>query len=102
MNIFDSSFFEGGEFLSGDLILLFVSTVCHISSLSEKSSGDLLLDCEILDFDLTRINGDIGVLVCFGAALLVLDNGFIMKTDKVSGVGGLRPITATSGRRSYN
>jgi hypothetical protein len=76
MNMFESDFLGGGDFVSGDLIRLFestVCTVCHIFSLSELSSGDLLLDCDILV--LTRINGDIGLLIGFVAVLLVLDVG---------------------------
>lgn len=72
--------------VSGDLIRLFESIVCQISSLSEKSSGDLLLVGGILV--LTRINGERGgLLICFVAAVLVLDDELITKTDKVRGVG---------------
>jgi len=68
------------------LSLTVESTVCQISSLSEKSTSGLSLVCGILV--LTRINGDIGgLLICFVAAVLVFDNELIMKTDKVRGVG---------------
>jgi len=100
MNMFKSNFLGEGDFVSGDLIRLFESTVCQIFSLSEKSSGDLLLDCDILV--LTRIDGDIGLLIGFVAVLLVLNVGFIMKADKVSGVSGLGSITTVNGRQSFN
>lgn len=85
MNMFESAFLCGGDLVSGDLIRLLESTDCQISSLSVKSSGDLWLVCDILV--LTRINGDIGLLICFVAAVLVLGVGVITRTDKVSGVG---------------
>jgi len=95
MNMFESNFLGGGDFVSGDLIRLFESTVCQIFLLSEKSSGDLLLDCDILI--LTRINSDIGLLIGFVAVLLVLDVRFITKANKVSYVGGLGWITTANG-----
>lgn len=86
MNMFESTFLCGGDLVIGDLIRLFESTVCQISSLSEKSTSGLSLVCGILV--LTRINGDIGgLLICFVAAELVLDDELITKTDKVRGVG---------------
>lgn len=100
--MFESTFLCGGDLVSGDLIRLFKSTVCQISSLSERSASDLLLVCGILV--LTRINGDIsGLLICFVTAVLVLDDEVITKTDKVRGIElGLGPVTTASGRRSYN
>jgi len=97
MNMFESTFLCGGDLVSGDLIRLFESTVCQISSLSEKSSGDLLLFCGILV--LTRINGDKGgLLISFVAAVLVLDDELITKTDKVRGIG--RPWAGNDRGRS--
>lgn len=88
-------YLDGGEFECGDLIHLFGSTVCQISSVSDRTFGDLLLVCGILV--LTRINGDIGLLLCFEVELFNLVE-FITKTDKQSGVGSLEPITTASGR----
>jgi len=86
MNMFEFAFLCGGDLISGDLSRFFGSIVCQISLLSEKSSGDLLLVCGILV--LTRINGDKGgLLICFVAADLELDDELITKTDKVRGVG---------------
>lgn len=86
MNMFETTFLCGGDLVIGDLICLFESTVHQISSLSEQSSRGLLLVCGILV--LTRINGDKGgLLICFVAAVLDLDDELITKTDKVRGVG---------------
>jgi len=86
MNMFESTFLCGEDLVIGDLIRLFESTVCQISSLSDKSTSGLSLVSGILV--LTRINGDIGgLLICFEAAVLVMDDELITKTDKVRGVG---------------
>jgi len=86
MNMFESTFLCGGNLVIGDLIRLFEPTVCQISSLSDKSTSGLSLVCGILV--LTRINGDIGgLLICFEAVVLILDDELITKTDKVRGVG---------------
>jgi len=86
MNMFEITFLCGGDLVIGDLIRLFESTVCQISSLSEQSSRGLLLVCGILV--LTRINGDkCGLLICFVAAVLDLDDELIAITDKVRSVG---------------
>lgn len=64
--------------------------------MSERISGDLLFVCGI--FVLTRINGEIGLLLIFEVELFNLV-GFIAITDKQSSVSGLGPITTADGRR---
>ena len=107
MKMLESTFLYEGDLVSGDIIRLFAYFVCQISSLSEKSSGDLLLFCGILV--LTSINGDKGgLLICFVEAVLVLDDELITNTDKVRGIdkpwagNDLGPVTNAGGRRSFN
>lgn len=97
MKLFVSIFLVGGEFEVGDLIRLFDSTVCQISSVSERISGELLFACGI--FVLTRINGEIGLLLSFEVELFNLVE-FIAITDKKSSVSGLGPITTAGGPRA--
>jgi len=84
--MFESTLLCERDLVVGDLTRLYETTVCKISSLSEKSTCGLSLVCGILV--LTRINGDIGgLLICFVAVVLVLDDELITKTGKVRGVG---------------
>lgn len=65
--------------------------------MSKRTSRDLLFEFGISV--LTRINCNVGLLLCFEVELFNLVE-FITKTDKQIGVGRLGPIKTASGRRA--